>query len=578
MGVKIERAGVDMTGHYRGNELDETEIVLRAWDGEVGQSLIPVVDDAGTQEWYAGQQCKVSDGAFALLDGFVGQVSTDPGAAGRLPPGRVHHLSVGDRNALLTGFVARGWKRPAETDRARMLAFAADWLPAGTTTTWVLNESLVNLPARNYITDELFMELMADIGSKVNKTAFLAGSDFHYHLPTSGRVTHFRIDDIANLGDQAIPADAPATEESAARHGVYKNTPTATVDAVDFDGTEYVEIADSSAYDATTKLTIRASATWTVATGIHTLIRRGVGGNEWWLRVDTGPLVEFGLQTSGGLTQLQYSTVAYNDGLRHQIAGTYDGTTMRLYVDGVEKANTPKTGDINLVADGRIGIGASLGGPAEFWIGTIHEFTVNTDDFTAGSILSDYDLLVTSGIYYDTQLARGSLRGYWRLRDRFRLRPSRPKRVKDPNDLAVLVRVINSANRTAIASDATRIARHEVAGLKHRRLVDVGDVKGSRLRAAATRILNQSKNERITYSCELGPFTGAQLDHLRVGDRIRVDSGRVWGVTADSFLTIAEMRLTPMGPVHWKVGLELENLRRVRRGRRPRKRHGRDPV
>ena len=44
---------------------------------------------------------------------------------------------------------------------------------------------------------------------------------------------------------------------------------------------------------------------------------------------------ELRMQESGGNTDLAVSTTDINDGTWHHVAGTFDGTNLRIYVDGI---------------------------------------------------------------------------------------------------------------------------------------------------------------------------------------------------------------------------------------------------
>lgn len=53
-------------------------------------------------------------------------------------------------------------------------------------------------------------------------------------------------------------------------------------------------------------------------------------------RLSTTGKLEFILLTSGGTAHVCDGTTTINDGASHHVVGTYDGTTMKVYVDGVQ--------------------------------------------------------------------------------------------------------------------------------------------------------------------------------------------------------------------------------------------------
>jgi hypothetical protein len=577
--------GSDIAATWEPAEMARTSIVTRAWQGEPGVGSIVAPDVAGTAEWYAGQQCKITDGPTTLIDGYLGGEHLDRG--GRVPPERLHAWQVSDRNARFQGDYLWRYRRPIETDRARVLAFAAALLP-DLTTTWVLNESTRNMAAKVYNTDDPWNELLIDIGDRIQKTLFIDGGDLHYHLPTSGAESLFRIQDTLT-GGYAAAAGAFAAEEVDARAGIYTNGPLiAQAGMLALDGgtsaafapasSQWAEVADSSQFDATNQLFLIAIAKWTVGTGIHTMIRRGSGGNEWWLRTDTvgSPLVEFGL-TTGALTQLRHT--GWNDGIAHLVIATYDGTTMRLYIDGTERNNVGKTGNINLVADGRIGIGAAPA-PGEYWDGNLQEVAMGTGVPAAATVTRLYEIFkgLRGGDFRAEVMALSGLKAYWRLGDQYRFVPQAPSRDKDAIDLRNRIRAHNSAGRWKIASDTTSIARHNAGGLKHVGLVDAGDLRYDRLDEFAARVLQQSKDERKTYDFRFGPIPASAVGYLRAGQRQRITSQAVG--LSDSLARIAELELVPTLsddgnpiPGMWDALVQNEYPRR----RPPRRKwHGRD--
>ena len=77
------------------------------------------------------------------------------------------------------------------------------------------------------------------------------------------------------------------------------------------------------------------------------------------------------------------------------ITGTYDGSDMRLYINGVEDASTPLSGDYK--ANSTFNIGGDLAGTGTF-NGTIDDVTVRNRSLTAAEVLDLYRL--RNGSYY----------------------------------------------------------------------------------------------------------------------------------------------------------------------------------
>jgi hypothetical protein len=81
-----------------------------------------------------------------------------------------------------------------------------------------------------------------------------------------------------------------------------------------------------------------------------------------------GNLVNFGCQGSTPIPHLNYSTTTVNTGNWFHAAATYDGTYVKIYVNGVLESTTARTGNIT---PGAKNIGSSSGGGSEYFNGTI---------------------------------------------------------------------------------------------------------------------------------------------------------------------------------------------------------------
>ena len=81
------------------------------------------------------------------------------------------------------------------------------------------------------------------------------------------------------------------------------------------------------------------------------------------------------IMIGGTFRTLQSPANVLTVGTFQHVAATYDGGTMRLYVDGVEKANMAVTGAIDPVTDPFV-IGRNVFAPADVWHGLIDELEV----------------------------------------------------------------------------------------------------------------------------------------------------------------------------------------------------------
>lgn len=185
--MRVTVAGVDRSASFQPSELEAISITLMASEGQPGLGTCPVPDDAGTWEPYAGQQFRLDVDDVDIIDGFAGALTRD--RQGVVSSTRlVDTITVADENVELNGYRAITWSRPAETDRARVLAFNAAFLAhLSLDTTWVLNTHTVTVPAKKYTrTESIFAELQDDLAKPTGKEMFIERGRLHWHLPTEG--------------------------------------------------------------------------------------------------------------------------------------------------------------------------------------------------------------------------------------------------------------------------------------------------------------------------------------------------------------------------------------------------------
>jgi len=107
-------------------------------------------------------------------------------------------------------------------------------------------------------------------------------------------------------------------------------------------------------------------------------------GSEDWDNIICGPpgdiiftindnLLNFAGQNGYPIYHNTWSTTPLNDGLWHHVAGTYDGSQVCVYVDGILEASNPANG---IFSPGVKQIGSSGNGDYEFFNGTIDELRI----------------------------------------------------------------------------------------------------------------------------------------------------------------------------------------------------------
>jgi hypothetical protein len=148
-----------------------------------------------------------------------------------------------------------------------------------------------------------------------------------------------------------------------------------------------VTIGDSGSLHLASGLTLEAWVYPTALSGWMNLIYKddGNSGVSYVLQGSSGanPVPSFGLSASPA--NLRAPSALPLNAWSH-VAGTYDGVTMRLYVNGVEVANQAQTGALAL-ATGPLTIGGNAGG--ENWTGLIDEVRIYSRALSASEILAD---------------------------------------------------------------------------------------------------------------------------------------------------------------------------------------------
>ena len=109
----------------------------------------------------------------------------------------------------------------------------------------------------------------------------------------------------------------------------------------------------------------------------------------WWLG-NNGDQFGFGLSTASSLGYI-WSTTHYASGQWHHVAATYNGTTVRLYVDGLEEnSSTTRSGPINY-SDAAFVLSAYLDDDEKYTFeGRLQEVRMYNYARNAAAIMSDY--------------------------------------------------------------------------------------------------------------------------------------------------------------------------------------------
>jgi hypothetical protein len=95
--------------------------------------------------------------------------------------------------------------------------------------------------------------------------------------------------------------------------------------------------------------------------------------------------IKAGFETRSGADQFVTSPNTYNDGQWHYAVVTYGGSTVKLYVDGVQVATKSTSGAIpesSGTKPVRVGANSRITPPDNFFTGSVDEVRVWNDDLT----------------------------------------------------------------------------------------------------------------------------------------------------------------------------------------------------
>ena len=202
-------------------------------------------------------------------------------------------------------------------------------------------------------------------------TPFVAKADI-----TTGLVGHWTL----NEGSGTSAADSAGSNT-----GTLTNGPTWTTGAhagsgaVALDGgNDHITMGTTSAAEGVSALTVSLWAkTSHSSSSAHYLVAQyGSGNDTFKIEWDTGEDIRFDVKNAAQTEGTgEYVGTFMTDSLWHHIVGTYDGTNVRVYVDGVVGGSVGSLSGLTSTSSLAFTVGAENGG-SKFWEGPVDDLRI----------------------------------------------------------------------------------------------------------------------------------------------------------------------------------------------------------
>lgn len=199
-----------------------------------------------------------------------------------------------------------------------------------------------------------------------------------------------------------MPFNGDATDISGKGNNGTLQGPTANVDrfgdvssAYIFDGNDQINVPNNATLQLTDHITLSAWVKLNETSDDQSIIHKGeIGFIDYLLNVfgtnrPSPGVVEFGSQT---FPQFVEGVTRVDDGREHHILGTYDGSALSIYVDGVLDNTQAASGNL-FVGDGPLNIGAfaTLPSTARFASGVIDDVQIFSRALDATEVRALYN-------------------------------------------------------------------------------------------------------------------------------------------------------------------------------------------
>jgi hypothetical protein len=163
--------------------------------------------------------------------------------------------------------------------------------------------------------------------------------------------------------------------------------------ALSFNGTSaWVTVPDANTLDLTNGMTVEAWVRPSSVSGWRTVLMKEFGADLSYAIMGSGGSGPAAfIHTSSGANAPAAANLPLN--VWSHVAATYDGSTLRMYVNGVQVATNPTAGNLR-VGTGPLRIGGNSGS-GEYFSGLIDEVRVYSKALTAAQVTTDMNTPVS---------------------------------------------------------------------------------------------------------------------------------------------------------------------------------------
>ena len=187
---------------------------------------------------------------------------------------------------------------------------------------------------------------------------------------SSNLVAYWKLDD--GSGTTAVDSSGNGHDGTVTGNPAWQSS-AKIAGGLDFETTDGVDRIDVGTFDLSgSGVSIAAWIRWENGFSDSRIVIKSNSNNGadqlWGMTVTSNGRVDFRIRVGGTFVQLDSADGATTSGQWHHVAGTYDGTTMRLYIDGTEVASTAHKvgGAVDQDASAPVALGDSPQGSRTF--------------------------------------------------------------------------------------------------------------------------------------------------------------------------------------------------------------------